>query len=224
MHPLLWHPVQRSYRDSATALKILFYCLMTGLSACTPLKETTLTPSVATWFLRGGYDWNFYCGLSTIGQAPSFTPDRGGVLVGFENYFDQGSGLFPCQASHDIVYRGAVLFDLGGLPNVVAATLTFGFEWTSMSGPGTSADSAARRLWLRTGDSVFYQADPLLDLSPGDHSFSIDVSTVVRNWVNGTTENRGFVISGPNELFPENNDTWVSSYTNFRLHVVYNPM
>jgi hypothetical protein len=223
MHPFLCHPLQWVRRNSAAALRGLLFCLMTGLSACTPLTETTLTPSVGTWFLRGGYDWNFYCGLSTVGQAPSFTPGRGSVLVGFENYFDEGSGLFPCQASHDIAYRGAVLFNLDGLRNVVAATLTFGWEWTSKSGPGTSANSAAQRLYLRTGDNVFYQADPLLDLSPGDHSFSIDVSTVVRNWVIGITENRGFVISGPND-FPENNDTWVSSYNNLRLHVVYNPM
>jgi hypothetical protein len=225
MHAFLWYPVRLIWGGSAAGVGVVFG-LMAGLSACTPvtLSETTLTPSVDTWFLRNGYDWNFYCGLSVIGTAPSFTPDRGGVLVGFENYFDEGSGLFPCQQKHDLAYRGVVRFDLGGLKNIVTAKLTFGLHWTSRRPFGTTTDSAARRLWLLTGDNVFFQADPLVDLTSDQTSFTIDVSTIVRDWVNGTTPNRGFVLSGPNESFPENNDDWVSSYTNFQLDVVYNPM
>jgi hypothetical protein len=220
-----WHLIGAAWNNRVLRAFALIG-LITGSAACTPvtLNQTTVTGSVESWFLPDGYDWNFYCGLSLVGTGPSFTPDAGGVLVGFENYFDQGSGIFPCQEKHDIDYRGVVHFDLGGLKNIVIAKLTFQWIWTSMTGPGTSANSAARRLWLITGDDVFFQADPLVDLSSGDHSFTIDVSTIVRDWVNGTTPNRGFVLSGPNETFPENNDTWVSSYRNFRLDITFNPM
>ena len=171
--------------------------------------------------MPNGYDWNTYCGLSTIGQAPVPFAEPGEMGVGLENYFDPGSGPFPCQEKHDLAYFGVVRFDVAGLKNVVTAKLNFSWKWTSMTGPGTSANSAARRLWLVKGDP-WWVVEPLLDLSPGDHVFSIEVSSVVRDWISGAKPNLGLSITGDTS-FAESNDVWISRYTDFQLDVLYNP-
>ena len=217
-----------------------FSALSLVLGGCPPpvtLVTDELVPSpIVGTFYKDTYCHHEWCGdLCLHGTRPD-VPRSGTVLVGYYHFYDPGTDPFPCTEKVDIVYAGAVRFELSTFDSIVSATLHFKWDWTKMTGVGTTANSALTKLGIATYDwpsmvmpgdlEIGYlpvPAEEFLDMSHGDHDFSIEVSNVARSWINHERRNFGFILSGPDNGYPENNDVWESQYRNFTLTVVYNP-
>jgi len=163
----------------------------------------------------------------SCGPQPSWLPGPGEILSGFDDYHDPGSGIFPCVTQVDANYRGEVHFDLSQFDRIVGADLVF-FTSQSRSWDGEPVGqnppvSIATTLGVSTDGWNFDHSTPL----PTGPQFNINVTNQVRNWINHTHENFGFVIAGPRLDIPSDlgNDTGgkMSWYAGFKLVVVYNP-
>jgi hypothetical protein len=54
-----------------------------------------------------------------------------------------------------------------------------------------------------------------------DPTITLDVSSIVRDWLEGAKPNYGFVFYGFDEGFPQNNTTYLSKYSGFTLTLTY---
>jgi hypothetical protein len=82
------------------------------LCAAAPASDVTIRgPKIFTTVVLD-YDANEpgYCGTRTGGQHHSFVPGPGGVLVGYDNFYDSGTDPLPCWEKIDHAYRGYVRF------------------------------------------------------------------------------------------------------------------
>ena len=223
-------------RKSVTfAMLMLLMITLSGCDKCSPviLKTLELQPGrIANGApgVRGSSGW---C-LSAGNPPPtSFSPGPRQVMVGFDNFFEAGSDPFPCDDIRAQVFRGAVPFDVSQFDSVVSAELLFdtqgsiirsGGETTSTSPPTSHATTLGVATPPLTAN-LFFDNDASL---AGGPNINIGVSSQVRDWVDKSKPNLGFVLAGPTGLVdssnpPENNDAKVSWYGNFRLRIVYNP-
>jgi hypothetical protein len=216
-----------------SAFTLTAIVLAQGCQGCPPvtLKTLDLNPksfATGTSGIRGSMG---YC-LSAGNPPPtSFSPGKGQVMVGFDNFFAAGSKPFPCDDVRAAVFRAGVLFDVSQFDSIASADLLFDTQ-TSISRSGsttTSAPSVATTLGLGTGAfSTAMPDDDEASIAGLTGSIDVGVSGQVHDWITNAHPNFGFVIWGPTGLVdpgnpPENNDAKVSWYGNIRLRVVYNP-
>jgi hypothetical protein len=184
-----------------------------------------------------------FCDIGTEGTLieppPAATGDT--ITVGFAHYYNDDTCML-----NDAFWRGAVQFDLSGFKNqnFLSASLTFrvtdglrydpdtdlpegpyetGARWSAAAGVDRATDNWAawpageyhdyingdgKHLFVPSG----YMANPTITL---------DVSSIVRDWLNGAMPNDGFVFYGFDEGFPRNNNTYLSNYSDFTLTLTY---
>jgi hypothetical protein len=205
------------------------------VSGCAPLRLRTLElpPQLTQWYQYGWYE-GAWCnvplpgsGLNARGTAPTWHPDPGEVLSGFDDFHDPGSDPFPCVYQFDQNYRGQVQFDLTQFDRIVGADLVFSTSqsrsWDGEPVGQIPPVSIATTLGVSTDGWNFDHSIPL----PTGPQFDINVTSQVRNWTSRTHQNFGFVIAGPRLNIPSDlgNDTGgkMSWYGGFKLVVVYNP-
>ena len=155
-----------------------------------------------------------------------------GVLVGYWNFYDDDFGLV---VKDDYVYQGAFMFDLSQIHGVVT-----GARLTYVDAPvanglrnGAGEPDAGGGPFPRTCANAL--GIPSVDwtngydgLLPNDNAFvgdgsrggSWDVTSVIAHWVN-YGNNKGFVLRGDNESFPDNDAACLSDVTTIRLVVTW---
>jgi hypothetical protein len=196
------------------------------------LKTLTLRPAsfaTGTSGFQGSQGW-----CLSAGHPPptTFAPGPGQVMVGFDDFFRRGSGPFPCHDIRAQNFRAGVLFDLSQFDSIVVATLTFDTATSVSRSVGGTSTSPVRSVatTLGVGTQAFSSAMPddnQASLPPGPQ-VTIAVAGQVRDWVDKTRPNFGFVVFGPRDSVdsgnpPRDNDAQLSWYQNFRLEVAYNP-
>lgn len=217
-------------------LLVAIAALTLPLAACPPrpvqLKTLVIGPATFATGMAGFQGSTGYC-LSAGRPPPSpFRAGPGQVMVGFDDFFKAGSDPFPCDDIRAVVFRAGVMFDLSQFDSTVAATLTFGTAASVSRGAGGTSTSPVRSVatTLGVGTQAFTNLMPddnQATLPPGP-AVKIVVSGQVRDWVDKSRPNFGFVVSGPRGPVsksspPKDNDAQLSWYQTFRLEIVYNP-
>jgi hypothetical protein len=211
------------------------------LAACAPSAPfrfratyslSAAASDVSVWFHweQDGTNPLGTCGVNVVGVGlPPIS--AGSTLVGFSNYYDPGTNPFPCRLSSDEVYRGAVRFDLSAIQKlkpdfVESANLNYVVSqsvFCSSAGGRCVTDrrNCVAEALVGTVDLRGKTHVPG-DLPPGEsYRFgpSGDVTSVVREWINGTRPNFGFVLKGADESYGTNNSECQSILTGFTLTV-----
>jgi hypothetical protein len=209
-------------------------------------NKVSLPPSNVSTTFRSNHETDGLCSsLSVYGTGPSDGTDPGNTItVGFTHHYEDDSVLFvPCTDTIDTFYRGAVYFDLSGFRNhnFIGARLTFRVKestrhfdvggshvgetgtWSAAGGMDSATDN-----WLEwhsgdghdylNGDGSQHFVSPE---HPDDPAIALDVSGMVRDWLEGVRPNYGFVFYGKDESYPDNNETLISTYTDFMLTLTY---
>ncbi len=221
-------------RTPAAALPIVL-ALLPGCGGCpqVTLKTLDLQPTRVATGTDGFQGSMGYCLSAGHPPPTAFSPGAGRVMVGFDDFFDPGSDPFPCDDIRAVNFRAGLLFDVSQFDSLVTADLLFdtvdsiirtGGETIGTSTPKSHATE------LGVGTQAFTTALPYDNEAslPAGPNMNIGVSGQVKDWVDGTRPNFGFVLSGPRGPIsksnpPKDNDAKVSWYSNFRLRVTYNP-
>jgi hypothetical protein len=204
------------------------------LNECTPvtLKTISLSPHLLTQNKAHHDAFGFWCGgtINVLGTAGSFSDGPNDVFSGYEDYYDGGSEPFPCVEKQQIFYRGGVAFDVSQFDTITAATLKFDVERSiSRNGEVVSpVPPVCNATTLGMGiDSEFYDFDNAAALPPCAPSYSIGVSSQVRDWISQSHANFGLILAGPkldiSSDVPNDNSANVTWYDNFQLEIIYNP-
>lgn len=164
-----------------------------------------------------------------------------GVVVGWEHSFQTGGG--SKEKIYNRIYRGGVKFDMDVLSGptaktVTRATLNYAIQNGARSSGKGSPTSCATKLLLATED---WHGIPEMDVTkapdtiagdlykdglperPIGSVISIDVTDVVKAWVDGTKTNYGFVFAASTEekgLIKDNEKCW-TVLDGFSLRVNY---
>jgi hypothetical protein len=226
--------MNRIFPKQNIALGILLLFTI-SLAGCKPvhLKTLDLTPSKLNTGETGSGGSEGWCFSQGNPPFSSFSAGPDQVLVGFDNFFKAGADPFPCNDLRATVFRGQVEFDVSKFDSIVSADLLFDTvgsvkresgETTSTS-PPTSFATTLGMATSPVSDKFFFDNEVSLNAGP---SFDIGVSNQVRDWLDKSHGNNGFVLAGPTGLvddnnLPENNKAEVSFYGNFKLRIVYNP-
>ena len=220
-------------RLKKTAVCVALAVTMQACQSCPPvtIKTLDINPTVATGTagFAGSKGW-----CTSVGNIPPvpFSPGSGQVMVGFDDYFKAGTNPFPCDDIRAVNFRGGVRFDLSPFDSIVTADLLFEAvrsikritETTSTSPP----ESFANVLCVATQpftSQMLCDNDATL---PATHVINIGVSSQVRDWIDKSRPNNGFVIAGPRGPVsssnpPEDNEARITFYGNIKLRVHYNP-
>jgi hypothetical protein len=221
-------------RRTPAALLIVL-ALLPGCGGCPQVKLKTLelqptSRANGTDGFQGSMGW-----CLSAGKPPptSFSPGAGRAMVGFDDFFDPGSDPYPCDDIRAVNFQAGILFDVSQFDSIVTADLLFdtvdsvvrtGGETIGTTTPTSHATT------LGVGTQAFTSALPFDNdaLLPAGPNLNIGVTSQVRDWVDGTRSNFGFVVAGPRGPIsksspPKDNDAKVSWYSNFRLRVTYNP-
>ncbi|MBP7937831.1 MAG: hypothetical protein KA354_24590 [Phycisphaerae bacterium] len=141
----------------------------------------------------------------------------GAARVGYDRHHDPGTEPLPCWWWVSSVDRGLVRFDLALLgvtgDQITDATLEYDLETTySVAGTATNCpNSILSSIWIVNepwSDKFDLDAEFLTDPSPSpscvDTHHSLNVSSVVRDWLKGVRPNYGFLFVGGDESRPSN--------------------
>lgn len=219
--------------------KITFFVLIlvfSALSGCgdkPPLKTVELKPiTLETVKWDGpGVQWGFWCNFSAGSNGIMScdpTPAPGQATVGFCDYYAGETDLFPCAIHYDLYFLSRFTYDLSKFDKVATATLIF--DVVSGSQSQNPPKSNATTLGVATQHFIDFPFgipfDKQVDLNEGPH-FELNVSPQVSDWTSHTRPNFGFILAGPKLNFPstlpDDNDSALSSYSNFKIKIEYNP-
>jgi LysM repeat protein len=154
-------------------------------------------------------------------------PPTGPIVAGYE--FQHTDCDF-----RNVIYQGLAWFDMNKIPKGLILSALLRYKWVDgMFSPGpeyatTQKVSCASELMVakndwRTGAQTIY-ADPYLQLPWGgspEAQYSWDVTSAVKEWVQGSRPNYGFVLIGPNQWIHQEWGTvnCTSVYDDFVLDV-----
>ena len=200
------------------------------------LKTIDLTPSQTFQGFAGGGGAHGFCFSADDPNMNTFSAGPGQLMVGFDDWFRPGAQPFPCDVFRSFVFRAGVKFDVSKFNSIVAASLLFDTAASVSRDNGETvgqspAFSFANLLGLAhssLGSDNALTDDDEASLNQTSGSINVGVSFQVRDLLNGSHANNGFVIGGPmavptKDNHPEDNKAQVSWYQNFRLRIVYNP-
>jgi hypothetical protein len=174
------------------------------------VKEITLTPSVVETLDKGANDQVSYACIPgdcfhTHGTSCSISePDA--VRVGYSYTYKPGTKPCACWWWVDCVWRGAIAFDLGPLQGkkVVSAELFYSQSNQKQSGStATNAESCVAKLLIAKGSPGFNTPGDALTGAP---TSGINISSTVRDWVDGIEPNHGLLFIGFDEGTPAKED------------------
>ncbi len=200
---------------------------------------TTVKIPASSRLTRYIYEYKNCSAEAGTGSSKEHEPAAGEITVGYDN------STYKCDYN-DVVFRGAVWFDLSAIPKKVpvpSATLEYdykaGWYWADGDLFPTAAMSCARQLMLGTdawmgkdyGNAKYWiPGEPYLDFDPVNVSdpkskhFTRNVTSAVKEWLQGSRANYGFVFRNTWEKTDAetNEDCW-TRYGNFTLSVTYFP-
>jgi len=221
-----------SVRSVVLIAAILLAAAMSGCDKPVNLKTVELDPSDISNHAPGSKGSKGVCFSEANPPLSTFSAGAGQAMIGFDNFFKAGTQPFPCDDFRAEVFRAAVIFDLKKFDSIVSADLVFDTQKSIERSHGETTGSSppksfATELGMVTSESNGIEFDREVPLNAGP-SFTIGVSSQVRDWVDKSHENHGFSLTGPTGLvdhnnIPENNDAKISWYGNFKLRIVYNP-
>jgi hypothetical protein len=206
-----------------------------GCTGCPPVKLKTIDIpasnfATGTSGISGSMGW-----CLSAGHPPgtTFSPGPGQIMVGFDDYFKSGTPPFPCNDIRDAVFRAGVLFDVSQFDSIVSADFLFDGAASAERSNGETVGQVPPKSFATTlgvGTQTFTPSMPddnEVSLPTGPN-IDVGVTSQVRDWVNKTRPNFGFVVWGPRgPVDPsspqEDNDAQVTWYGNLRLRVTYNP-
>jgi len=216
------------------ALCFVLMLVLHGCQGCPKLKTIELQ---ATKFATGtsGFAGSKGVCFSAGHPPPSpFKPGPGQILVGFDDFYDPGSGWFPCDDIRAALFHGGILFDVTQFDQIVAAELLIDTgQSISRTGGGETIGtippkSFATTLGVASGPftSLMF-TDSEVSLTQGP-PIDVAVNDQVKAWVSKAHPNFGFVIGGPRGFVsrsspPQDNDAQITLYRNFRLRITYVP-
>jgi len=219
-------------RSFALAAAVLLVVTFSGCDKPVNLKTLELDPTDIQNQGPGSKGSKGVCLSEANPPLSSFSAGPGQAMVGFDNFFNPGTQPFPCDDFRAQVFRAAVVFDVKKFDSITSADLLFDTQNSIVRSNGETTGSSppksfATLLGMVTSQSDGIQFDGEVPL-PAGPSFSLGVSSQVRDWVDNSHSNLGFSLTGPTGLvdhnnIPENNDAKISWYGNFRLRIVYNP-
>ena len=217
-----------------------YFCLKEK-GGSTGVKITTIKPGDSMWRSASVYvQDNWQCGT----KAPP-PEGPGPIAAGYRWEF-----MTNCFDYYDTVYRGAVWFDVAGIPPpIVEARLNYNTTHIYCppvyGGPENVSKNVdmGTNLMLGTADwkgnpwgnqflPMVIPAEDYLQMGPAPNwSYSVDVTSLVKEWMQGTRPNYGFVFRGNDESFPTDEGVNIggeyacySKYGNFTLAVThFNP-
>jgi hypothetical protein len=139
------------------------------------------------------------------------------------------TGIGECLERVNCVYRGLLWFDLNQLPSkkVVSAKLKYAQNLDIHSDAtkwSANEDCIANLGILESQWGGFdLPADFTGDVSASGTGDGIQVGNIVRKWADGSIENNGFLLIGPKEGIPKNDDDrCVATLNTIRLEVQVN--
>lgn len=226
--------MNKLFRRLTVTRTLLILCVLalTGCDKCPPaitVKTLDLTPTRRGQAGPGVIGTQGICIGADAPPPTSFSPGSGQIMVGFDNFFDEGSF---CDRIRAQVFRGVIDFDISQFDSIITANLLFdtqrSIERANETVGQNPPKSFATTLGLATPPltgKLFFDTDAPLSGGP---SFDVGVTGQVKSWVDKSHPNSGFVLAGPTDLVdpgnpPENNEAKVSWYGNFKLRIVYNP-
>lgn len=200
----------------------------TDLFSLTSQTNYSLNPDIFNYWWYSRYRWrNPLCGssLDSKGVAPEdVAADK--MRVGFDNFYNSGF----CEKYYlGHLYRGFLTFDLSSVKGtLVKATLLLTRQSTvkSVGSYASNVGSCGGNINILDAPiSGFYSTGHFYDQIlqnqgttahgkyDGGSKMEIDVTTVVKEWLEGKKPNDGFMFVGPNESFSHNNDACVTIYS-----------
>src|SRR4030095_1512265 len=219
-------------RSFALAAAVVLAVTFSGCDKPVHLKTLELDPTDIDNQGPGSKGSKGVCFSEADPPLSTFSAGPGEAMVAFDNFFKAGSQPFPWGDFRAQVFRAAVVFDVKDFDSVVSADLVFDTTKSIVRSNGETTGSSppksfATLLGMVTSSSNGIEFDREVPF-PAGPSFSIGVSSQVRDWVDGSHTNKGFSLTGPTGLvdhnnIPENNDAKISWYKNFKLRIVYNP-
>ena len=222
---------------SCVLSKFCLAALAATLSGCgATLKTIDLQPQQVLAGAAEGKGAEGACQDPGNPPPTTFFPGPGEVTGGFDDFYKPGAPPFPCNVFRDDVFRGGVKFDLTTFNSIINAELLFDTDKSAIRFNGQTAFQQPPSSWatevgmatLPFSQDHFLPQDNELGLVQAPGAVDANVSFQVRQWLNGSHANNGFVIWGPNDLptkgiHPTDNNAEVSWYSNFRLRVTYDP-
>ena len=203
-------------------------------STTTEVVEETVTLSAAdakTWIhYDEWYSKAPYCG-HPFKVGPTMEDYPGSIIAGYKHLFEKGTAIFGCPERLNWNYRGTVWFELGDIVakapplHVYVKKATLKFKALDRECPVGLL--IASKDWSKGyPDNELVPGDPFARIeSCGREGCSIDVQTVVNNWVRGEAHggyaNHGFVIKGELEGPVDDNEVCMTRYADFSLEVTY---
>ncbi|MGH9495037.1 MAG: hypothetical protein ACRD3B_08580 [Candidatus Sulfotelmatobacter sp.] len=226
-----WTPFYKRAGLISVAISAIIFWLACGGN--TALKTIDLSPTdfnTGVQPLRGAEG---FCFSADNPPLSSFSPGKGEILVGFDDFFKHGADPFPCNLFSSSTFRAGVKFDVSQFDTIVGANFLMDTDSSIERSHGETVSQSPPKSFatkLGLGTQAFTPAFPDDDevSLPAGPNINIDVSSQVRDWITKARPNFGFVIAGPRlppdqGSPPEDNKAKVSFYSNFKLRVIYNP-
>jgi hypothetical protein len=228
------HSAGRGFHNRMT-IAALLVLLPIVLAACTPAPpRPRVTRTLAAADVANHYRYDVVvstwpgCSTNAPGGGefePISEPPSGTAVVGFDNFYRE-VGL--CSTKLDYIHRAGVRFDLGSIRSLKGAFLERAtLTWTVQTTDARGIGGAPRRggpgcqigVFLSNGD--IHADGPFLPGTGPIRTGPGDVTYRVRDWLLGVAPNRGFVLTGPDEGFQENNAACLVELTDLTLELTY---
>ncbi|PYS43573.1 MAG: hypothetical protein DMF71_06750 [Acidobacteria bacterium] len=212
----------------------------------TPAPDGTKTFMWNTRWFNEGVPILAPCNRPSYGHLLTPKEVAGQILVGYIHHWDPGHDPFPCKERKTEELAGVVWFDLGEIydkPSLAFAKKAV-LKFKALESGAT--DNEARRLITTCRDELQLPGVDWIKTKPGNaipktgpleprkyiecrlsEECSIDVTSIVNNWITGREDRYGFTIVGPDESgiikdeAPSDNAGCTTRYGDFQLTVTY---
>ena len=191
------------------------------LSEDTSLKtsETSLQPSlIRARYSRRVEDHTWIHSWTPRGQ-PTYPNRSGMVRVGIENHYNEASGGSLSWNYCGFIFRSQIVFSFDEIKNKIQLPLkaTLILQNKDQKSYETQFSHGAAKLYVLTSPwdgraidtpGYFYKGIP----QTAGAKIEIDVLQQVKDWLNGTEENLGFLISAIKEDFAHNDEVCITFF------------
>lgn len=180
---------------------------------------------------NGGF--GFCLSRPDVGSA-DLPAQEGQAIVGFDDYFAEGTPPFPCDEIRAVSVRAIVKFPLEKYDSVLSAFLMFDTIRSIDRHAGMSLGTIPGKSYAtRIGRADPSDSAKIIDeqgLGWRTHPVEVNVTSYLPAWLLNPQDNHGFIIADDRpvprrddpDAVPRDNDALLSWYGNFRLRILYN--
>ena len=202
-------------------------------TGCGKISETTKVVTLypigqwGTFKNSAGFFSSPFCHFATGKLGDVTRPPAGGVLVGWDNHYDDGF----CWEKDDYAYRAAARFDVNFL--IAEKSKSIGearLKWSESDLARRDSDGSKEFGGFPCPNTVLRataQPEATSELYPGEldgvigASGEYDALQLVQDWVLKKLPNNGVVFRGRNENYDPDNSACLSSMSKIRLVIKY---